>query len=102
MCGASRSARLAGLAAQPFSDQPLAERPQGPRRVFALSLRRGQAAAAVVEVHASQTLELGSSSAVDGGGSSLLLESKEKKRPKKLLFVCFFLKKKIGDETTFF
>lgn len=71
--------RLAGLAAQPVEDQPLAERPQGPRRLLALSLGGGQAAAAVVEVHPSQALQLRSSGAVDGGGSSLLLEIKGKK-----------------------
>lgn len=82
---AARSSRLAGLAAQRFLDQPLAERPQGPRRLLALGFRGRQAAAAVVEIHPSQAFEFGSSSAVDGGGGSLLLETKEK-RPKTRLF----------------
>lgn len=50
------SSRLAGLAAEPLLDQPLAERPQGPGCLLPLSLRGGQAAAAVVEIHPSQAL----------------------------------------------
>lgn len=92
----ARSSRLVGLAAQRFLDQPLAERPQGPRRLLALGFRGGQAAAAVVEIHPSQALEFGSSSAVDGGGGSLLLEMKGK-RPKNT-----FVFKNGGGEVTFF
>lgn len=99
-CRVCLGSRLAGLAfTERFLDQPLAERPQGPGGLFALGFRRGQAAAAVVEIHPSQALQLGSSSTVDGGGSSLLLEIKGKRR--KNLFLFFFFKKR-GDEMTFF
>lgn len=87
-----QSSHLAGLAAKCFQDQPLAERPQGPGRLFTLSFWGGQAATAVVEVHPSQALKFRGSGTVDGGGSSLLLEMKEK-RPKK--FFCFFSRKEV-------
>lgn len=80
------SAHLAGRAAKSFLDQPLAERPQGPGRVFALGFRRGHAAAAAVEVHPSQTLQFWSGSTEDCGGGSLLLESKEQ-RPRNVIFL---------------
>ena len=93
--------RLAGLAfTKCFLDQPLAEPPQGPGSLLTLGFRGGQAAAAVVEIHPSQALQLRSSSTVDGGGSSLLLEIKGKRR--KNLFLLFFFFKKRGDEMTFF
>lgn len=59
-------------------DKPLAEFPQaeGGRRV--LSLRRGQTAEAVVEVHPSKTLQLWSHGAVDRSGRSLLLRKDQK------------------------
>jgi len=63
-------------------DQALAQLPEGCGRRFALRLLRGHAAAAVVEVHPSQALQLRSRRAVDSCGSSLLLELKKKREKK--------------------
>lgn len=68
----SRSSLLFGLAASSFLDQPLAQLPEGGGRGFALRLLRGQAAAAVVEVHPAQALQLRRRGAVHACGSSLL------------------------------
>lgn len=77
----SRSSLLFGLPANSFLDQPLAQLPQGRCRRFALRLLRRQAAAAVVEVHPSQALQLCSRGAVHSCGRSLLLEfEKEQKK----------------------
>lgn len=78
----SRSSLLFGLPANSFLDQPLAQLPQGCGRRFALRLLRRQAAAAVVEVHPSQALQLCSRGAVHSCGRSLLLEF-EKEQEKK-------------------
>lgn len=75
----SRSSLLFGLAASSFLDQPLAQLPEGSSRGIALCLLRGQAAAAVVEVHPSQPLQLRRRAAVHCRGSSLLLQLKTKK-----------------------
>ncbi|KAL0621863.1 putative uncharacterized protein CCDC28A-AS1 [Plecturocebus cupreus] len=72
--------RLAGLAAKPFLDQPLTERPQGPGGLFVLRFWRGHTAAAVVEIHASQALQFCGGRTVDRGSSSLLLEIKEERQ----------------------
>lgn len=79
----SRSSLLFGLPANSFLDQPLAQLPEGRGRGFGLCLLRGQAAAAVVEVHPSQALQLGSCGAVHSCGSSLLLELKKGKKKEK-------------------
>lgn len=74
----SRSSLLFGLAANSFLDQPLAQLPEGGGRGFSLCLLRGQAAAAVVEVHPSQPLQLRRRAAVHRRGGSLLLQLKKK------------------------
>lgn len=61
-----------GPPAKLLADQPLAQLPQGHGRQLIASLGRGQAAAAVVEVHPSQPLQLGGRRAVHGRGGSLL------------------------------
>lgn len=68
----SRSSLLFGPAAKAFLDQPVAQLPEGSGRGVALCLLRGQAAAAVVEVHPAQALQLRRRGAVHGRGSSLL------------------------------
>lgn len=68
----SRSSLLFGLPANSFLDQPLAQLPEGGGRGIALCLLRGQAAAAVVEVHPAQALQLRRRGTVHSRGSSLL------------------------------
>lgn len=79
----SRSSLLFGLPANSFLDQPLAQLPEGGGRGIALRLLRGQAAAAVVEVHPAQALQLRRRGTVHSRGSSLLLEFKNKGKKKR-------------------
>lgn len=76
----SRSSLLFGLAAKAFLDQPVAQLPEGSGCGVTLCLLRGQAAAAVVEVHPAQALQLRRRGAVHGRGSSLLLQLKRKNK----------------------
>lgn len=78
--GRRANGRLGGRATGHPLEQPLTERPQGPRRVFALGFGRRQAATAAVEVHPSQALQLRGDSAVHGGGGSLLLQGREERQ----------------------
>lgn len=75
---------LAGWTAQSVLDEPLAEFPQGPSCLFALSLFRRQATATVVEIHPSEAFQLGCDCTVDSGSSSLLL--KDRKERETLVF----------------
>lgn len=78
--GCWADSHLGGWAAGRSLEQSLAECPQGPRRVFALGFGRWQAAAAAVEVHPSQALQLRGDGAVHRGGGSLLLQGREERR----------------------
>lgn len=71
-----------GPPAKLLADQPLAQLPKGRGRQLIVSLGRGQAAAAVVEVHPTQPLQLGGRRAVHSRGSSLLLKRQKKKKIK--------------------
>lgn len=83
-----------GPPAKLLADQPLAQLPQGHGRQLIASLGRGQAAAAVVEVHPSQPLQLGGRRAVHGRGGSLLLKwhthTENKKKLKKTLYIYIY------------
>lgn len=85
-----------GPPAKLLADQPLAQLPQGHGRQLIASLGRGQAAAAVVEVHPSQPFQLGGRRAVHGRGGSLLLklhthtQKTKKKKLKKTLYIYIY------------